>query len=230
MSGSARRLEEQHHQVVERRILLARSAHPTLVAVAQGGLVAVVPVGDRDRRGRGGRDQPPDGRGLVVVARNDPQSVAHPVVVHEVGRRHGPGDLPEQPQGVAARVRVQPDDRAEVRPGRAQQLVAILLGPGQRPFVRQDASARDQRLESEPPEEPALGPLDVRAGDAVGLLVDVQARLGVLAEGAVGAPRGERPRGPPIPVVGLVAELVGRQVQTHHVVRVARHQGSLLVG
>ena len=85
--------------------------------------------------------------------------------------------------------------------------------------MRQDAGLRAERLEPEPGEEAALGPLDVGAGHAVGLLVDVDRRVRVLAERPVGAPGGERPRGAPVAVVGLVAGLLGRQVEADDVGR-----------
>ena len=61
------------------------------------------------------------------------------------------------------RVLVQADDRAGVDPGRAQEPVAVLLRPRQRPLVRQDAAPGPERLEAQPGEEAALRPLDVRA-------------------------------------------------------------------
>ena len=48
----------------------------------------------------------------------------------------------------------------------------------------------------------------------------------VLAQRAVRAPRGQRPRGAPIAVVGLVAGLLGRQVEADDVRRVARRRGA----
>ena len=77
-------LEEQHQQVVERRVLLAGPAHPALVAVAQRRLVAMVAVGDRDRRGGGDRDSSATARRPRPVGLDDPQPVADAVVVDDV--------------------------------------------------------------------------------------------------------------------------------------------------
>ena len=71
--------------VVERRVLLARSAHPPLVAVAERGLVAVMAVGDRDRarlRPPGSAAPPaPSGSPSSAI---DPQPVADAVVVGDL--------------------------------------------------------------------------------------------------------------------------------------------------
>ena len=92
-----------------------------------------MPIGDRDgmRRRRG--DEPLDGAGTGLagrpVALDDPGAMVDAVVVHEVDRRLTAGDRGEDRRRVAGRVGVEPDDRAEVRTGRPEQLVAVLLGP-----------------------------------------------------------------------------------------------------
>ena len=122
------------------------------------------------------------------------------------------------------RVVEQRDDGTRVDAGRAEELVAVLLRAAQRPLVRQDAGSGPEGLEPEPGEEPALGPLGVGPGHAVGLLVDVDGRMGVLAQGPVGAPGRERAGSPSIAVVRLVAELLDRQVEPDDVGRVAGEQ------
>ena len=52
----------------------------------------------------------------------------------------------------------------------------------------------------------------------------------VLAQDAAGPPRGQRPSGAPIAVVGLVAERVVGQVQADDVRLVARQQAGVLIG
>ena len=79
--------------------------------------------------------------------------------------------------------------------------------------MRQDARAGLERLEPEAGEEAALRPLGRGARDAVGLLVDVDRRPRILVERPVGAPRRQRPRGPPVAVVLAVAGLLERSVE-----------------
>jgi hypothetical protein len=43
-------LEEQHHHVLGRRVFLAGLVGPSLVAITERGLVAMMAVGDGDRR------------------------------------------------------------------------------------------------------------------------------------------------------------------------------------
>ena len=79
------RLEEERQQVVERGVLLARSRHPALVAVAERRLVAVVAVGDRHGPGAGGVGQRRDPVGERPVGLDDPEAVPDAVVVADVG-------------------------------------------------------------------------------------------------------------------------------------------------
>ena len=115
-------------------------------------------------------------------------------------------------------------------PGRAEQLVTVFLGAGQGPFVGQHARPRTERLEAEPGEEPALGPLHGAAGDDIGLLVDVDRRVRVLAQGAVRAPCGEGPGSAAVAIVRGVTCLVRGQVKPHDVDRMARDEGRALLG
>ena len=85
--------------------------------------------------------------------------------------------------------------------------------------MRQHAPVRPERLEVEPREEPPLRALEARARDDVGLLVDVDRDLGILAQRAIRPPGGERPGHPPIPLVGILAGLAERQVEPDRVAR-----------
>src|SRR6267143_5666037 len=100
----------------------------------------------------------------------------------------------------------------------------ILARCGKGPLVGQDAGIRPERLEAEPGEEPTLGSLGSAAGHPVGLLIGVDRRSGVLVEGPIGTPRGERPGRAPVALIGLVAEFVRRQVQTNDVLRMPTQQ------
>ena len=106
--------EEQGQQVIERRVLLARTGHPALVAVAQRRLVAVMPVGDGHRSGgrrgdQGGREIGPRS---FAVGRDGPQSMAHAVVVGDLEVRGRRGHAAQPPGGCR-----QPDRRTGRRPG-----------------------------------------------------------------------------------------------------------------
>ena len=142
----AGRIEEQRQQVVEGGILLARTAHPALVAVAQGGLVAVVAVGDDDRPGRGHRDERGQLGGGVAICGNGPQAMANAVVVDDIGRRGADRQRVEDGTTHGLRIVVQDDDRARVDAGRAQQLVAVLAGAASvRSWGRTPGSVRRAR-------------------------------------------------------------------------------------
>ena len=161
----ALRLEEQRQQVVERRVLLARAGHPPLVAIAQRRLVAVMPVGDRHRRRGRRRDQGCGEirRGTLAIGVHRPESMPDPVVVDDLdvgGARRDRRQSRRDVAVVASSNRTTTGTRVDA--GRAKQLVAVLLGAGQRPLVGQHA-ALAERLQTESREEPALGPFDRRA-------------------------------------------------------------------
>ena len=158
--------------------------------------------------------------GLLAVGRHRPQPVARALVVGHVDRGRPARQVVQELGRAPADVAVQRHDRTRVDTGRAEELVAVLLRPRERPLVRQHRRAGLERLEPQPPEEPALGALGGRARHAVRLLVHVDGRVRVLAERAVGAPRGQRPGGAAVPLVGLVAGLLGRQVEPDDVGRV----------
>ncbi len=85
-----------------------------------------------------------------------------------------------------------------------------------------------ERLKPKPGEEPALRPGNVRPRHEVGLLVDVDRRVGVLVERAIRAPGRQRPGRPAIAIVGFVAGLFIRLVEADDVGRVAGEQALLL--
>jgi hypothetical protein len=205
------RLEQQCEQVIERWILLAGTAHPPLVPIAQGRFVAVVAIGDGDRRclaraeDRIGHDR----HRAIPVGDDGPESMANTVGVDELHLWASGGDRGQRLQDVTAGVVEQADHGTGVDPGRAEQLVAVLAGCRQGPFVAHHPAARVERLQPQPGEIPALRPLDVAAREAIGLLVDVDRRMRVLAQRPIRAPGGQGPCRPPIAVVRSVTGLVG---------------------
>ena len=224
------RVHEQRQQVIEGRVLLARPGHPSLVAVAERGLVAVVAVGDDDRPGAGGRDQRLEVGRRVAIGRDHPESVANVVLVGDVGRRGAAGDRVQDRPAGRTRVVVQDDDRARVDARRPQQLVAVLARGRERPLVRLHARPGPERLEPQPREESPLRPDDIGPGHAIRLLVDVDRRMRVLVQRPVRAPRGERAGRPPVAVVELIARLVAGQVEADDVRGMPRKQAFVLIG
>ena len=85
-------------------------------------------------------------------------------------------------------------------------------------------------MQPKPSEEPALGPGHIGPRHAIRLLVDVERRVGVLAERPIGAPAGKGPGRAPVAVVRLVAGLFGGLVEPHHVGRMALQKACLFGG
>ena len=156
--------------------------------------------------------------------------MARPVVVGHLGVGHAARQLVEDGATATVGVLVQTDHGAGIDAGRPEQLVAVLAWRRHRVLVRQDPRIRTVRLEPDPGEEAALCPRDVRAGNAIGLLVDVDRRVRILVERPVRAPRRQGPGRPPVAVVGCVTGLLGRQVEAHDVGRVPGHQPLTLGG
>jgi hypothetical protein len=222
------RVEEQHQEVVERGIFLARPGHPALVPVAQGGFVAVVAVGDRDRaRARQAGQRRRRAAPLGVVGQG-PQPVSNAVVVPDLDVRRRRRSGREQSLGGSRRVAVQPNDGTRVHTGGPEEAVAIFLRGIERPFVGQHG-ALTWRLEAEPAEEPELGPFHGGSGHDVGLLVDIDRGPRVLMEGPVRPPGGERPGRPPVALLGILAGLRRRQVEPDDVPGVPSQEPALLV-
>ena len=126
-----------------------------------------------------------------------------------------------------AGVVVESHDRTGVDARRSQQLVAVLLRAGHRPFVREHG-ALVERMKPKPGEEPALRPDHVGPRHDVRLLVDVDRRVGVLVERAIRAPGRQRPCRPAVAIVGFVAGLFVRLVEADDVGRMAGEQALLL--
>ena len=180
-----------------------------------------------DRAGRGGREQ--RGRDLGDRARPRRRRTAHrrwrtpsssttsiPAARSAIAASRAPGR--------AARVVEQADDRARVH---ARSPGAAGSGPpwGRSASARAAARRRPGRTaRGAAGRRSRAGCARSRAGHPVGLLVDVDRRVRVLAQRPVGAPRRQRPGGPPIAVVGLVAGLLGREVEPDDVRRVAGDQ------
>ncbi len=223
-------LEEQHHHVLEGGIRLAGPVRPKLVPVAEGGLVTVMPVGDGDRLSARRIENQADALGLRPVLRHRPEAVANAIVVDDVGVGGAGGKGRKRLYGPSAPIGEETDYRAGVDAGGPEQLVTILLGRGEGPLVGQDARAGDEILEPKPAEETALSADLPAAGNLVRLLVDVDARAGLLAQRAVLAPAGQQASGAPISVVRLLTGLDLGQVQSNGVLGVARQQGLVQLG
>jgi hypothetical protein len=54
--------------------------------------------------------------------------------------------------------------------------------------------------------------------------------MGILAQRAIRAPGSQRPGGAPVPVVGCIANLIGRQVQSNDIRGMARDETAALLG
>src|SRR5215204_124333 len=115
----------------------------------------------------------------------------------------------------------QGNDRARVDAGRAEQLVTVLPRARQGPLVRQDARLRPEWLQPKPRKEPPLRPLDVRPRHHERLLVDVDGRMRILAQGPIRAPGGQRPGGAPVAILRFIAGGFDRKVETDDVRGVA---------
>ena len=158
---------------------------------AERRLVAVVAVGDQDRRGGGRLDQPRDLRGVV----DHPQPVLVAAAVRGREGRLARGDPGEQRRG---RVRVSAgdhEDRAHVRPRRLQQGQPLRLRAGHRALVWQHLAglegAQAQPREVAPPHAART----VVALEAGALLVGVERGRGVAQQHALGLPAAQRLRG-----------------------------------
>ena len=136
--------------------------------VGAGRLVAVVPVGQDDRRRGHGRA---DGGHGVGVAQH-PELVAHAVVVVGVGdglvvgRVEGGG----QPGGHG-----EPPDGGEVGPGGAQEVEAVALGLGQGLLVGQDVALLARLGQAERPDDAGRG-APGRVRHAIGVQARPRAR------------------------------------------------------
>src|SRR6187200_3268654 len=111
--------------------------------------------------------------------------MAHAVVVGQVDIGGPSGDSIDDSRTRTGRIVVDGHDRARVDACRSKELVAVLLWAGHRALVREHG-ALIERMQSKPSEEPALGPGHIGPRHAIGLLVDVERRVWVLAERAIG--------------------------------------------
>ena len=175
-------------------------------------------VGDGDRAGRG---KPEKLAGHIHISSggitlgHDPQPMLHAVVVANRDCRRPCRDGRQQRGRPPGGLAIQPDYRAHVGACRTQELVTILLGSRHRALVGEHSRSVRQRLQPQAREETALCPLDGRARQAVGLLVDIDGGAGVLVERAIRSPLGEGAGCPSIALVGRVARQLGGQVETH---------------
>jgi hypothetical protein len=152
---------------------------------------------------------------MSSVASADPREG----VVDAVGR----GELGERLRGVerrvelAARIAVEHEARAQVGPGRPEQLQPVFLGSRQGPLVRKDDALREgdepyQREKSAPLRGGARG----LTGRAKRLVIAVECGLVVANEDPLGAPAREDVRG--IRVLGVPFPF--REDEPHDIVRV----------
>ena len=184
---------------------------PALLPVGQRALVAVVAVRDEHRLRGQRRLHAPDG-GRVGHA---PHPIPVAVRARDVDERPGLGHRPEPGPHALTRTRVQPEDRAQVRPGGTQEGEPVGLRTRKGALVRAHDAAREL-LQTEAAEDPLALPRRA-VGEAERLHVRVDRRLGVLTQQAGFDPAPERVGRGRRPV------RLARQDQTHDVV------GALLV-
>ena len=170
----------------------------------------MVPVGDEQL---GVAQRVLDGLDRVGIG-DPPEAVGCAVVVGELAPRRSLERGRDCAPGGAGRVRVEGEDRGEVRPRGAGQAQAVLLRAGVRPLVRPDP-AGPVLLDADAGEQAVAGqPAGVRCDVVLGERPD--RRLIVPDDGALGDPAPEQLRG----VLVRVAAVVGlRQVDRYDVVR-----------
>src|SRR5450759_3370997 len=217
--------EEEHHHVLGSRIAFTRLVGSPLVAVAQRGLVAVMTVGDGDRLLGGTLEKQLRKTGVRPILGRSPEAVSDAVVIGNVHIRSAGGNCRQGLHRPTARIGVDAYNRARVHVGGHQKFVTVFLRRGEGSLVRQNAAARPEILQSQESEEASLRSDLERARNPIGLLVDVDAGMGVPAKGAVDTPGLEQTSGAPVSIVKLVASLDLGQIQSHGIGRVASQQG-----
>ena len=181
----------------------------------------MVPVGDH--AGPGFHELAHGRHGLGIV---EPREAVLDIAVH--GAPYLPG-LEGARQDRAERVVaifVEQEHRRQVRFGRAQQLQAIRLGPGEGPLVRPHdplVVVRESQLTEEPD---AFEALAVRS--LVALAHDVVGGLFVPDEDATRAP-GVQGLPDPAVVRSRFVGRISRQLEANRVVRIAIEEGAALV-
>ena len=131
---------------------------------------------------------------------NDPEPVLDAEMVGRHQRRAIAQACFDRAQHLAVGVGIEPEDRAEVEPGRVVEGQPVGLGAGERLLVR-DRSSPGRTA----PAAPAPGsPLRVCVVPSTSkrLLVDVKRGVIFLAEDALPQPVLEEPRGPGVAVLG----------------------------
>ena len=142
--------EEGHEVAVLAAAGAAAARSPAaldLLASSERRLVAVVPVGDEERRARDALDDGAHG----VARAHLRERVMHAVRRRELGERLG---RIERRVELAARVAVEHEAGAQVGPRRAEQLQPVFLRARERALVRQHDALRE-RHEAHEREEPA---------------------------------------------------------------------------
>ena len=199
---------------------VAAAAGPALVPVGQGRLVAVVAV--CNQRPLGAQAVREKSHALGVVHPDDPAQ--RPVIVTRFREQIGAQSAPHQPRDLSPRIRVQEENSAQVGPGGRQESLPVGAGTVERPLVR-NHRARGERLERQPREETAPGGFP--AGRIpVALLAGIKRGACVAHQQPIVYPALEQACGG---LVGVLALRRARQVEMHHVVRVAIAQAPALV-
>ena len=205
-------VHEIDHLIILPVALLGNAVFAAVVAIVEGGFVAVVTVGDIELAvGKVGAELFDD-----LFVGDDPQTVGDVVVVGERIRRVcGRFGVDRLQRGVLA-VHIERIDLAEIAVGRLHQIQAVFLCLGERELMRQDHAlgellhldARDQALDA----------LALVVGVELHL-IHIDRRLILIHQHALVAPQIEHLAGALIHVVALLGKL-----QTDHVVRILRNK------
>ena len=207
---------DQHHEHIVR--WMARGQRPggcQFVSVVTGGLVAMVPIGNKHRlradAGGNGTDHLHVGYG--------PHAVDHAQVVHRFDRRPACHGSIEHALNFARGIGIQPKHLAEISLAGPREQQAVLLGRGQRLFVRKDPPFAEP-LQPAAAHESAPHTFAPLAGEM--LVIDIERRHGIGGEQALVLPVAKEARRSGVSVVLLVvAGLFAVQDQPHDVGGVA---------
>ena len=192
------RIEKRHHGFLVGSIgIPAAALGATFIAIGEGGLVAVVSIGDDQFLRRHFADD----AGNYGRVEERPEAMKHAVFVARLDRRDGTGRGGEQGVDAALGIGVQHEELAGVRARVAKQLEAIDLGTRQRLLVAED-DAGGVVFDAAQGDEAAAGAALGAARHGVFLRINVDAGCGIAKQDAVANPRGQCLLGARIDVVG----------------------------